>query len=131
MRRQVVAAALAAVLAAPAMAAAQSFWKLAIGDPARKDKEAPVVLDAITDARTGASITPADMAARLDDVKVVFVGESHTDIFFHRAQLQVIQELQRRGRDVIIGLEMYPYTEQASLDLWNAGSVTEDEFVAK
>jgi uncharacterized iron-regulated protein len=26
---------------------------------------------------------------------------------------------------------MYPYTEQASLDLWNAGAVTEDEFVVK
>lgn len=131
MTRGCIAAALVLVLAAPALAGAQSHWKLAIGDPARKDKEAPVVLDAITDTRTGESITPADLAARLDDVKIVFVGESHTDIFFHRVQLQVLQELKKRGRDVLVGLEMYPYTEQASLDLWNAGTMGEDEFVEK
>lgn len=131
MTRRNVAAALVLSLAAPALAGAQSHWKLAIGDPARKDKEAPIVLDAITDTRTGGAITPADLAARLDDVKIVFVGESHTDIFFHRAQLQVITELKKRGRDVLIGLEMYPYTEQASLDLWNTGSMGEDEFVEK
>jgi uncharacterized iron-regulated protein len=123
------AVAVAVTMAIPTLAAAQDHWKLKIGDPARKEKEAPVVLDAITDTRTGASITPAEMAAQLDSVKVVFVGESHTDIFFHRAQLQVIRELHRRGRDVLVGLEMYPFTAQASLDLWNAGSVTEDDFL--
>jgi uncharacterized iron-regulated protein len=123
------AAVLALTLAVPATGLAQDHWKLAIGDPARKDRETPIVLDAITDTRSGASITPAELAARLDDVRVVFVGESHTDMNFHRAQLQVIQALQARGRDVLIGLEMYPYTEQPALDAWNAGSQTEEDFV--
>jgi len=127
--RRLMALALTSVFLAPAVAAAEDHWKLPIGDPARRDKQAPVVLDAITDARTGTSITPAELAARLDDVQVVFVGESHTDINFHNAQLQVIQALQRRGRDVLIGLEMYPYTEQAGLDRWNAGRLSEEEFL--
>ncbi len=38
---------------------------LAIGDPARKDREAPVVLDGITDTRTGEVITPAELPKRL------------------------------------------------------------------
>lgn len=131
MMRRWLAVTVGVALLVPVAAAAQDHWKLAIGDPARKTREAPILLDTITDTRTGASITPAELAASLDDVKVVFVGESHTDINVHRAQLQVIRELQKRGRDVLIGLEMYPYTEQAGLDLWNAGSVTEDEFVTK
>ena len=131
MTRRMIAGAVAAAMAVamPAMAADQDYLKMKIGDPTRKDKEAPVVLDAITDTRMGATITPAEMAARLDSVRVVFVGESHTDILFHRAQLQVIKELQKRGRDVLVGLEMYPFTEQASLDLWNAGTITEDDFL--
>jgi uncharacterized iron-regulated protein len=131
MVRRLMAMALMVTLAGATTARAQDQWKLAIGDPDRKTKEAPVVLDTITDTRTGAAITPADLAARLDDVRVVFVGESHTDIYFHRAQLQVIQQLQRRGREVLIGLEMYPYTEQAGLDLWNAGTVSEQEFITR
>jgi uncharacterized iron-regulated protein len=129
MTRMLLTSAVALALSVPAIAAAQDHWKLKIGDPARKEKEAPVVLDAITDTRTGASITPSELAAQLDGVNVVFVGESHTDIFFHRAQLQVIKALQKRGRDVLVGLEMYPFSEQASLDLWNAEAVTEDNFL--
>jgi aminopeptidase N len=131
MNRTWMVAVVAVALAVPAAAAAQDQWKLAVGDPARKDKVAPIVLDTITDTRTGAAITPAELAAKLDDVKVVFIGESHTDIDFHRAQLKVIQELQKRGRDVLVGLEMYPYTEQAALDLWNTGTMNEDDFVTK
>ena len=53
-------------------------------------------------------ITPPELAARLDGVKLLFVGESHTDIEFHEVQLRVIQELHERGRQVLVGLEMYP-----------------------
>jgi uncharacterized iron-regulated protein len=116
-------------LAVSGVAAAQDAFHLPIGDPARKDREAPVVLDAITDTLSGRLLTPAELAAKLDDVKVVFIGESHTDIAFHRVQLQVMQELVKRGRAVLIGLEMYPYTEQPALDPWNAGTMDEQAFV--
>lgn len=122
----------ALALAVPATGLAQdSAWRLKIGDPARRDREAAIVLDGITDTAAGKTLTTGELAAALDDVRVLFVGESHTDIAFHRVQLQVIRELHRRGREVLVGLEMYPYTEQASLDLWNSGSVSEDDFVAK
>ncbi len=113
----------ALAIAVPSAAPAQeSSWKLKIGDPARRDREATIVLDGITDTAAGKTLTTGELAARLDDVRVVFIGESHTDIAFHRVQLQVIRELHKRGREVLVGLEMYPYTEQASLDLWNCGS---------
>jgi len=104
---------------------------LAIGDPARRDAHAAVVLDGITDARTGDVITPGELGARLDDVRLLFVGESHTNDDFHQAQLRIVQELHRRGRQVLIGLEMYPASEQEWLDRWHAEpGMTEEAFVA-
>ncbi|MCX6539807.1 MAG: ChaN family lipoprotein [Acidobacteria bacterium] len=130
-RRSIAAVVLVLTLAVPAMTAAQdSSWRLKIGDPARKDRDVVLVLDGILDTAAGKLLTTGELAAKLDDVKVVFIGESHTDIAFHRVQLQVIQELQKRGRDVLVGLEMYPYTQQASLDIWNQGKESENDFVA-
>jgi uncharacterized iron-regulated protein len=123
-------AALAVVLAAAASRADERALNLAIGDPARKDKEARVVLDGITDAARGDVVTPPELAARLDAVKLLFVGESHTDMDFHRVQLRVVQELHKRGRRVLVGLEMYPVTEQQWLDRWHADqALGEDAFV--
>ncbi len=116
------------LLAAP-LAAKEPSLHLAIGDPARKDREVPVVLDGITDARTGDLLGPGDLPARLADVRLLLVGESHTDADFHQVQLRVLEELQRAGRPVLIGLEMYPYTEQPSLDQWIDGLLTEHGFV--
>src|SRR6185369_15515563 len=121
-----------AVVATVAAAEEDRTLHLALGDPARKDGEAPLGLDAVTDTRTGDLLTPADLPARLahlEGVRLVLVGESHTNADFHLAQLRVIQELQRAGREVLIGLEMYPETEQRWLDAWRDGSLTEDGFL--
>ena len=117
------------VLVAGVLLHAEDANRLPVGDPARKNREAVVQVDTITDAGSGAALTPAELAAKLDDVRMVFVGESHTDLAFHDVQLQVIRELQRRGRRVHVGLEMFPYTAQASLDQWNKGGQTEAAFL--
>jgi uncharacterized iron-regulated protein len=132
MKRFVLAVAL--LLAASALRADERALTLAIGDPARKGREAALVLDGITDAAKGDTVTPPELAARLDGVKLLFVGESHTDMEFHRVQLRVIQELHARGRQVLVGLEMYPAVaaEQAWLDRWRSdNALTEESFVAE
>jgi uncharacterized iron-regulated protein len=120
---------LAAALAA-APAAAEDLLRLPIGDPARKGREAPVVLDAITDTASGAVLTPAELSGRLAAARLVIVGEGHTDMDSHRVQRRVIEELHRAGRKVAIGLEMFPYTEQKALDDWSAGKLSEEQFLA-
>ncbi len=102
---------------------------LPLGDPARKERQAPLLLDAITDTRTGDALTPRELAARLKDVRLLFVGESHTSVEFHNAQRRVIEELVGAGRTVLVGLEMYPYTEQAWLDKWSGGGLSEQAFL--
>jgi uncharacterized iron-regulated protein len=117
------------LLLAPVLQAQDRSLHLAIGDPARKDKEVPLVLDRITDARKGDLIAPAEMVKRLAGVRLLLVGESHTDMDFHRTQLRVIEELVRAGRPVFLGLEMYPYTQQSFLDQWVDGLLTEEGFL--
>ena len=113
----------------PAAAEEPEIFRLPIGDPERSDRAVELVLDSITDCRDGEQLTPAALAPRLSDVRLLFVGESHTSIDFHRAQLRVIRELHRAGRQVLIGLEMFPYTEQEHLDRWVGGLLTEQGFV--
>jgi uncharacterized iron-regulated protein len=119
----------ALAIAAPSALAAEKLLHLAIGDPARKDRVAPLVLDGITDTKTGALITPQELVAKLATTRLLLIGEEHTNAECHRVQYQVLQALIKSGRRVFIGLEMYPYTEQRSLDQWVDGLLTEEGFV--
>jgi uncharacterized iron-regulated protein len=105
-------------------------YRLSIGDPARKDKDAAVTLDAITDTATGETIAPAALGARLAKARLVLVGESHTSVESHRVEVQVIKALADAGRHVTIALEMFPYPSQPALDEWNRGAESEADFVA-
>ena len=107
----------------------ESVLTLAIGDPARKDHQIELVLDGITDTRTGEVIVPSELPGQLEDARLLLVGETHTNIDFHNVQLRIIQELHRAGRKVMIGLEMYPYTEQEYLDQWSRNLLTEAGFL--
>ena len=118
-----------ALLAWPATAAAQNVMDLDVGDPARRDQKVAVVLDGIVNSHTAESLTPDALAARLADVRLLLIGESHDSMEAHRVQLAVIKELVAAGREVVIGLEMYPYTEQPFLDQWVGGMLTEKGFV--
>ena len=103
--------------------------QLTLGDPARKGKQAPIRLDGITDTATGEIIAANELARRLTDARVLFIGEEHTNGEFHRAQLRVIEALHAAGRKVIIGLEMFPWTTTAPLERWSRGELTEPQFL--
>jgi uncharacterized iron-regulated protein len=107
----------------------QKIFHLSIGDPQRRTRDVPVVLDAITDTTQGDLLSADQIAARLRDTRLLLIGESHTTADFHRVQLRVIRALHESGRKVLIGLEMFPYTEQKSLDHWRDGLLTEAGFL--
>jgi len=116
-------------LALPAAALAQGVLHLDIGDPARRDLEAAVQIDRLTNTADGSMMSPAELAGALADVRLLLVGETHTNMEAHRVQLAVVRALVEAGREVLIGLEMYPYTEQQHLDHWTRGLLTESGFV--
>ena len=113
----------------PQASAADKLLHLAIGDPARKDRVAPLVLDGITDTKSGEAITPSDLVSRLSTTRLLLIGEEHTNVECHMVQYRVLEALVRSGRHVLIGLEMYPYTEQRFLDEWRDGLLTEEGFL--
>jgi uncharacterized iron-regulated protein len=119
----------AALLATAAVSAADNVYTLNVGDPHRKDRQITPLLDGITDTRTGEIIDPAEMADRLSDSDYVLIGEEHTNMDFHRVQLQTIKALHAAGRQVVIALEMFPYVDQAYLDQWSAGQLAEQDFL--
>ena len=112
-----------------ALMADQAVLHMEIGDPGRTGREIPLVLDGITDTSTGKLVTPEEMAKQLAGAGILFIGENHTNQEFHDVQMRTIRALHEAGREVLIGLEMFPYTEQAVLDNWNAGRYTESGFV--
>jgi uncharacterized iron-regulated protein len=119
----------AALLAATPAGASDKVFHLAVGDPARKDRVAPVALDGITDTRKGEIITAPELAARLGATRLLLLGEEHTSVEFHAVQLRVLAALVASGRHVLIGLEMFPYTAQRALDLWRDPNVPEERFL--
>lgn len=116
--------------AASASRAAEEPPDLAVGDPARRDRHITVTLDAIVDTRTGDVLSPDELASRLGKVRLLLVGEGHTTIEAHRVERRILEALVSAGRPVHVGLEMYPYTEQAWLDRWSRGQLTEDGFLS-
>ncbi len=119
------------LLAAAAAAVAEDSLHLPIGDPARRDRDVPVVLDGITETAGGTLLTPAELPARLTSARILFVGEEHVSVESHAVELGAVRELVRAGRRVSLGLEMYPASAQEALDDWTAGKTSEAEFVER
>jgi uncharacterized iron-regulated protein len=117
------------LISVSALFAADSLYELSIGDPSRRETKAAVQVDAITDTRSGELLAPQQLIQRLASARLVFVGETHDSMDIHRVQLRIIEGLHRAGREVLVGLEMFPYTEQQFLDQWSKGLLTEDGFI--
>jgi len=64
----------------------------------------------------------------LSDAPVVFLGERHDAPAHHKLQLQVLESLQARGKQLAIGMEMFEKVSQPALDAWSAGKVPEHAF---
>ena len=60
--------------------------------------------------------------------QIVLIGEHHSNIAHHRAQLAVIQALKAAGLEVAIGLEMFRHESQPALDRWVAGEIDAQSF---
>lgn len=69
------------------------------------------------------------MAVDLAKADVVFVGEQHDDPNTHRLELAVLEALARRGRNVIVSLEMFERDAQEPLEHFLMGHMAEDEFL--
>ncbi|MCH7905046.1 MAG: ChaN family lipoprotein [Armatimonadetes bacterium] len=103
-------------------------------DPYTLDIGAPGTVEVrsgYTRTATGQAATPDDIAAAADGLQYVFVGESHDQLAHHLAQTAIIDALLKRGRDVIVGFEMFTRDNQRNLAPWSVGYWSQDQFIEK
>jgi uncharacterized iron-regulated protein len=92
--------------------------KLFIKDISRSFEEGTII-----SAATGMPVSFDALSADLSSVRIVFVGEKHTDSVHHEIQLKVIKELYKTNPDLAVGMEMFDYTYQGVLDQWSDGKL--------
>ncbi len=73
----------------------------------------------------------ADIAEKVKDKKIVYVGEIHDKFEHHRAQYEVLRELYKRNKNIVIGMEMFQRPFQKALDDYISGAADEREFLKR
>ena len=106
--------------------AAVCFVSISLACSSQADQPALILYDVARGSRAGADrVLPALMQKRL-----ILVGEHHTDMRHHAAQLAVIRLLQASGVNVAVGLEMFRAENTEALRRWVDGELTEAQFEA-
>jgi len=82
----------------------------------------------IYDISHGRETVMSDVIPALRQNRIVIVGEHHSNINHHAAQVRVIRTLKESGVQVAIGLEMFRSDSQQALDRWVAGDIGEEDF---
>jgi uncharacterized iron-regulated protein len=77
----------------------------------------------------GDNVSLSELLGEVEDARVLFTGESHDQFDHHRAQVALIQELLRRGKTVVVAMEMFQKRRQPALDRWSQGLLTENQFL--
>lgn len=102
---------------------------LKLGDKKLRDKTMDVMAGKIYSAREGKAVPFYKMIAEMKDSVFIYVGETHNSLPMHDIQTEIIQALYEQDRNLSVGLEMFPVTSQEALNKWNAGILSQDEFI--
>jgi len=91
---------------------------------------APPKVEEILHLPTGLRLSIDGMIEMLSGARLVCVGETHDNLNDQRVEMTVVRELHRRfpGK-VAVGMEMFREPQQAALDRWVKGELTELEFL--
>lgn len=85
----------------------------------------------IISTRTGLPVTFEALIDDLNSVRIIYVGENHTNAYHHQIQLNIIQSLADRGTDLAVGVEMIDRSYQPVLDEWSSGCLATDELIKR
>jgi uncharacterized iron-regulated protein len=97
--------------------------------PGPQDHPGAIRVGDIIETGTGRIIPAAVLMADLAEVRVIYVGETHSSREDHRVQLEVLKGLYARNPSVVLALEMFPREAQSLLDQYAQGLITEEEFL--
>lgn len=78
----------------------------------------------------GANLSFDEIVEKLENRRVVYIGESHTRYEDHLLQLRIIRAMYRQTPDLAIGMEMFSRSDQEVLDKYILDqSIDEEEFL--
>lgn len=79
---------------------------------------------------TGIEVTKEQMFNVLSGARVVYVGETHTNLKDHQVELEILKGLSERfPGQVAVGMEMFQRPSQKQLDRWSRGELDEKAFM--
>jgi uncharacterized iron-regulated protein len=85
----------------------------------------------IVHVATGEKLTFAQLADSFDGIRIVYVGEIHSNKESHDVQMQVLKEFYKRyGDNIAIGMEMFKRPHQDVLDKWTRGEISEEDLLS-
>ena len=85
----------------------------------------------IISGKTGRPLGFEELLEDLKSVRIVYIGEAHTDRSHHRTQLEIITALFEATGNLAVGMEMFDFTYQPVLDQWSAGELEETDFLER
>jgi len=88
-------------------------------------------VDTIISARTGQAVTFDALLKDLVAVRIVYVGETHTNPAHHAVQTRLIEALAEQHPALSVGMEMFDHRYDPVLAQWRAGSLDRDAFIKK
>ncbi len=107
----------------------ERILRLKIGRDDLKDKVIEVSADTIYSAERGIPIPFAEMIQEMAASRFIYVGETHNSLPMHQIQAKIIRALYEQDRNLSVGLEMFPVTQQEALNKWSLGILSEFEFI--
>jgi uncharacterized iron-regulated protein len=79
---------------------------------------------------TGIEVTKEQMFHILSSSRIVYVGETHTNLEDHQVELEVLQGLWKQfPGQWVVGMEMFQKPSQDQLNRWSHGQMDEKEFI--
>lgn len=103
--------------------------RLPIGNPQTKYDFCVVKLNQVFDNQANADIRVEQLIDRLRAVRIIMLGESHTNEQHHSMQLQIITGLVEAGEKVCLALEMFNPMQNEALEQYRSGKISEEEFL--
>ncbi len=83
----------------------------------------------IVHTQTGRVVSFKELMADLEDVRIVYVGERHSNEAHHDVQLRILKALYEKDPALLVGMEMFVSSDQPALDQWSAGRLDEETFL--
>ena len=100
--------------------------KLYIEDLSRSFSEGTII-----SSKLGKIVTFDELLTDLNNCRITYVGEKHTNAGHHNIQLEIIRAVFKENPNMAVGMEMFDHTYQDVLDLWSAGMLDERTFLRK